>query len=155
MITMHKAANYYLWTTNALNFFTPFLDLALRIWVAKIFFQSGLTKMQSWDSTLMLFQYEYNVPILSPAIAAYMGTGVELAFPILLFIGLLSRPAALALFMFNIIAAISYPDISPAGIKDHIMWGVMLSITFIHGPGKLSLDYWLTVRFLKKYNDEK
>ncbi|MBE9527519.1 MAG: DoxX family protein [Proteobacteria bacterium] len=121
----------------------PILDIVLRLWVAKVFFQSGLTKIQSWDTTIMLFQYEYNVPILSPEIAAYLGTAAELTLPVLLLIGFISRPTALALFIFNYIAMISYGDISPAGINDHIMWGVMLAVTFFHGPGKLSLDYWL------------
>lgn len=122
---------------------SPVLDIVLRIWVAKIFFMSGLTKIQSWDTTMMLFQYEYNVPILPPEIAAYLGTAAELTLPVLLLIGLISRPTALALFVFNIIAVISYGDISPAGVNDHMMWGVMLAVTFFHGPGKLSLDYWL------------
>ena len=116
---------------------------------AKIFFQSGLTKIQSWDTTIMLFQYEYNVPILSPELAAYLATAAELTLPILLLVGLISRPTALALFIFNIVAAISYPDMSPAGINDHIMWGVMLAVTFFHGAGKLSVDHWLCNRFAK------
>jgi len=144
---LNTIAKYYISASNGLNFLSPLLDLALRIWVAKVFFQSGLTKIQSWDTTMMLFQYEYNVPILSPTLAAYMGTAAELTLPILLFIGLLSRPTALALFVFNFVAVISYPDISPAGINDHIMWGVMLAVTFFHGAGKLSLDHWLCKKF--------
>ncbi|MES0327729.1 MAG: DoxX family protein [Gammaproteobacteria bacterium] len=143
MSAFNKTASYYLSGIKGLNFISPLLDQTLRIWVAKIFFQSGLTKIQSWDSTLMLFEYEYEVPFLSPSLAAFLGTGAELILPILLFIGILSRPTALGLFILNIVAAISYPDISAAGIKDHMMWGIMLAVTFFHGPGKISLDYWL------------
>lgn len=140
---INKTTHSYCSLTKVLNMTAPILDIVLRLWVAKVFFQSGLTKIQSWDTTIMLFQYEYNVPILSPEIAAYLGTAAELTLPVLLLIGFISRPTALALFIFNYIAMISYGDISPAGINDHIMWGVMLAVTFFHGPGKLSLDYWL------------
>jgi putative oxidoreductase len=61
----------------------------------------------------------------------------------LLALGLGGRWVALALFVFNIVAATSYPDISEAGIKDHILWGVLLAVVFFHGPGKLSIDYLL------------
>ncbi|MDM8545104.1 DoxX family protein [Candidatus Venteria ishoeyi] len=125
------------------TFITPFFDFALRFWVAKIFFMSGLTKIDSWSSTLALFEYEYAVPLLPPHFAAYLGTGAELFFPVLLVIGLFSRFAALSLFIFNLVAMYSYPDLGIAGIKDHMLWGTMLAVTFFHGSGALSLDYWI------------
>ena len=39
----------------------PVADLLLRLWVARIFFQSGLVKAQSMETTRMLFAYEYEV----------------------------------------------------------------------------------------------
>jgi len=122
---------------------TPILDLGLRLWVARVFWNSGMTKIQSWDTTLMLFEYEYAVPVLSFSVAAILATGVELIAPVLLLIGLGTRGGALALFVLNYVAAIAYPDISPAGLKEHYMWGIMLAVTFFHGPGKLSVDYIL------------
>ncbi|MCU7818303.1 MAG: DoxX family protein [gamma proteobacterium symbiont of Lucinoma myriamae] len=94
--------------------------------------------------------HEYNVPFLNPELAAWMGTAAELTLPVILVIGILSRPVALALFAFNAIAAFSYPDISPAGIVDHIMWGVMLAAIFFHGAGKLSLDHLVLRKILEK-----
>ena len=149
MTTLDKATNYYLTGVKGLEFISPLLDIILRIWVAKIFFQSGLVKIQSWESTMMLFEYEYAVPVLSPTLAAWSATAAELILPVLLLVGLLSRPAALGLFFVNLVAVISYPDISTAGIKDHMLWGTMLAITFIHGPGKLSMDYWLLKKYVK------
>ena len=131
---------------------TPILGLAIRLYVANVFFTSGLTKIQSWDSTLALFEYEYAVPLLSPALAAYLGTAVELAAPGFLALGLAGRLAALVLFVFNIVAATSYPDISVAGVKDHILWGWLLAVVFFHGPGKLSVDH-LIVRWLGRIGD--
>ena len=126
-----------------INFLAPLLDLGLRLWVARVFWNSGLQKTSSWDSTLMLFEYEYAVPILPYDVAAYLATGVELAAPVLLVIVLGSRAGALALFVLNYIAVISYPDINIAGIKDHMLWGTMLAITFFHGPGKISIDHFI------------
>jgi putative oxidoreductase len=134
---------------SGLNLLEPLFSLALRIWVAKVFFQSGLVKIQSWESTLMLFEYEYSVPLLPYDVAAYLATATELFVPVLLFVGLGSRMSALVLFILNYVAAISYPDISAAGLKDHILWGTMLAVTFFHGPGRISLDYWVKRRFLE------
>ena len=137
-------------TITGINFLSPLLDLGLRLWVARVFWQSGMVKLQSWDSTLMLFEYEYAVPILPFDVAAYLATGVELAAPVMLLLGLGSRVGALALFVLNYVAAISYPDINIAGIKDHLLWGTMLAVTFFHGPGKISVDHFLRDRFFLK-----
>jgi putative oxidoreductase len=115
----------------------------MRLYVAKVFFVSGLLKFERWDSTLALFENEYRVPLLSPMTAALAGTACELALPLLLASGLGTRAAALALFDFNIVAATSYPDLSPAGLKDHVPWGVLMLVLAIHEPGRWSVDRWL------------
>jgi|GEM_PF-6878642 len=82
------------------GFFTdlsPLFDLAIRLWVAQVFFMSGLTKIRSWSGTLALFEYEYQVPLLPPAVAALLGTAAELTLPILIAIGLATRLSSLAL----------------------------------------------------------
>lgn len=119
----------------------PLLLLGFRLYIAKVFFDSGMTKIQSWSTTLDLFRYEYSVPLLPPELAAWLGTAAELSLPVFLAFGLLTRPAALALFIFNIVAATSYPDISPAGEWQHVMWGVMLAVIFVFGPERISLDF--------------
>ena len=125
---------------RGLDRLAPLVDLALRLFVAAVFFKSGLTKIASWDSTLALFENEYAVPLLPPELAALLGTGVELCFPVLLVLGLGTRFAAAVLFVFNVIAVISYPDLGAVGLKDHQTWGLMLLVTLTHGPGALSLD---------------
>lgn len=117
--------------------------LGLRLWLAKVFFMSGLTKIQSWDTTLMLFEYEYSVPILPFDIAAYLATAGELIIPVFLVLGLLTRLNVVALFALNFVAAISYPDISFAGEKDHIIWGLMTLVLFFFGPGKAAIDTFI------------
>ena len=125
---------------RSLQSLTPLADLIARLTVAQVFWQSGVNKFQSWDPTLMLFEYEYAVPLLSPTVAAYLGTAAELVLPVLLVLGLGGRLAALALFLFNIVAVISYPDLSDSGRQFHILWGILLAITMTHGPGCFSLD---------------
>ncbi|MCK5903370.1 MAG: DoxX family protein [Cocleimonas sp.] len=125
-------------------FLKPALLLGFRLYVAQVFFMSGLTKIKTWSSTLSLFEYEYNVPVIPFELAAYMATIAELVLPVALVVGLFSRPAALGLFILNVVAAISYPEISPAGINDHIIWGTMLAVVFAFGPGNVSIDKLLS-----------
>src|SRR5437870_5029277 len=108
----------YASATQQIDRLQPLAALALRVYVARVFFLSGLTKIHDWNVTLALFQNEYHVPVLSPAVAAALGTCAELGLPILLLLGFGSRFTAAALFVFNIVAAISYPDLSDAGLKD-------------------------------------
>ncbi len=142
-----RAAGWVKVVYRGLDFLSPLADLALRLWVANGFFRSGLSKIQSWDTTVLLFQEEYHVPLLPPEVAAYMGAFTELFFPVLLVLGLAGRFAAFVLFVFNIIAVISYPGLMAAGLEQHEVWGLMLLVLLLHGPGKLSLDHLLGKKF--------
>ena len=144
---MEQLSKLYGQFTRFLNLLAPAGDLAIRLWVANVFFKSGLTKLANWDGTLALFANEYQVPLLSPTLAAYAGTATELIFPVLLALGLGTRFTAFALFVFNIIAVVSYPDVGEVGLKDHQHWGLLLLVPLLHGAGKLSLDHFLAKWF--------
>ena len=131
---------------DAIDRLQPLFALALRIYVGHVFFTSGLIKLSGWSSTVALFANEYHVPVLPPYAAAVLGTAAEVGLPVLLVLGLGTRFTAFALFVFNIVAATSYPDLSPAGLKDHILWGALLMVTFFHGPGPIAVDHWLKQR---------
>lgn len=146
-MSYNPLVKFYLSATRLVDFGQPLLSLAFRIYLAMVFFQAGLTKIKTWDSTLMLFEYEYSVPLIPFDLAAYLATGAELLLPVLLVIGLAGRFSAAGLFILNYVAAISYPDISPAGINDHYFWGAMLAVLVFHGPGLLSVDAWLKQKF--------
>lgn len=128
----------------------PLVLLVMRIYVAWVFFASGLTKIQSWSTTLSLFEDEYQVPLLSPDLAAYLATAGELVLPILLVLGLLTRPTALGLFILNAVAVLAYPYLwtieGAGGFWQHVVWGVMLLIVLVYGAGRWSLDRWLAGR---------
>jgi putative oxidoreductase len=119
---------------------TPFLLLFTRLWVAWVFFKSGMVKFSSWDSTLYLFEYEYQVPVIPWQLAAYSGTAAELILPVFLALGLFTRPMALILFVFNIIAVVSYPLLWEKGFYDHQLWGMMILVNVFWGAGLFSLD---------------
>ncbi len=121
--------------------------LIARLYLAKIFFLSGLTKVRDWDSTLFLFNEEYHVPLLPPELAAWMGTGGELLLPILLTAGLLGRFSAIGLCIVNGMAVISLVDIPPVALSQHILWGSLFAMIAVSGVGKYSMDAWLLSRF--------
>ncbi len=130
-----------------LDFLTPAADLLARLWVSWIFFQAGLVKIQAWEATVNLFTYQYHVPLLPPTAAAVLGTAAELILPILLTVGFGGRITILIFFIYNIIAVISYHFLwTPEGwdgLAQHINWGLLLALLMTHGPGKLSVDYWI------------
>ncbi|MBI5450275.1 MAG: DoxX family protein [Gammaproteobacteria bacterium] len=130
-----------------LDWLSPLGLLIMRLWVGWAFLKSGYLKTTSWDSTLYLFNYEYQVPLLPPELAAWLATFIELVLPVLLIIGLAGRLSALMLFAFNIMAVISYPDLDPAAAYDHQAWGIMLLVLMLGGLGKLAVDHWLLGRF--------
>ena len=124
--------------------------LATRLYIATVFLKSGLTKIDDFSTTVALFENEYKVPVLSPMLAAVAGTAAELVLPTLLALGLASRPTAVALSVFNMIACLSYPDIMPAGIVEHMMWGYMILVILFHGPGWISLDHWIQKKYFPR-----
>ena len=133
----------------------PFQDLlllGLRLYVGWQFLNAGLLKLGSWENTLFLFRYEYQVPLLPPYPAAVLGTFGEIAFPVLLFIGLFGRLSALGLQAVNVMAVVAYahvifnPEFGTGAAADHYFWGLMLLVILVFGPGKYSADGWLARR---------
>jgi putative oxidoreductase len=116
------------------------LALPLRFAVATIFWNSAMTKLANWQTAVALFTDEYHVPVLPPELAAYLAVSIELTAPVLLVLGLLTRPAALVLLgMTTVIEVFVYPQAWPT----HLQWAAMLLVLLCRGPGALSLDAWL------------
>jgi putative oxidoreductase len=126
----------------------PLAQLLARALVAKVFFLSGLTKLRDWDITLALFSDEYQVPLLPPELAAWLGTAGELVLPVLLLIGLGGRFAALGLSVVNVVAVLSVADMAPAAFGQHVLWGSLLVGLALWGAGRWSVDGWLRARWL-------
>jgi putative oxidoreductase len=132
--------HFYRNVAGKVSLLEPVALLAARFYVGWAFFASGLTKLRDWESTLTLFEYEYQVPILPFELAAYLGTAAEIGLPLLLITGLASRFSALGLFFVNIVAVISLEDIAPVAYAEHVLWGVLLAFVFIFNGGRLAVD---------------
>ncbi len=136
---------------NTLEKFQSPLLLLFRLWVAKVFFMSGLQKLNTWHDeygVMYLFKEEYSVPLLDPVVAAYLATAGELILPIFLVIGFGTRFAAIALSILNITAVVAYyATLTKVGqVTPHIFWGSMMLTVIILGPGFFSLDHWIKQR---------
>ncbi len=134
-----------------LDHFRSALLLATRFYVGWQFWKSGWLKLSSWSTTLDLFRNEYHVPVLPPEIAAVTGAGGEIFFPALLFAGLFGRAGALGASFVNVMAVISYRQVllaegSEAALAQHVLWGFMLLVLSVFGPGGISIDHWLERR---------
>jgi putative oxidoreductase len=138
----HLAVSSLNWLRN------PFLLLS-RLYVAQVFFSSGLTKINDWGITVALFTDEYKVPFLSPTVAAFLGTAGELVLPVLLALGLCGRFAAIGLFVVNAVAVIALTDIPAAALQQHVFWGWLLACIAIVGTGQWAADCWLKQRLSK------
>lgn len=129
--------------TRLLDSLQSLAALAARVYVAQVFFLSGLTKLRNWGTTVALFTDEYKVPLLSPTAAAVLGTAGELVLPVLLVLGLAGRFSAIGLFVVNGVAVIALAEIAPAALQQHILWGALLAALAIYGMGAWSVDRWL------------
>lgn len=120
------------------RFPAPLLDLLLRAGIALVFWKSGMAKLANWDLTVALFADEYQVPLLSPEVAAYLATAAEIACPVLLIAGLGARFAAAALLgMTFVIQFFVYPE----NWSEHLLWAALLLNLLTRGAGALSFDH--------------
>lgn len=116
------------------------LAIPLRFAVATVFWNSAMTKLANWDTTISLFTDDYKVPLLPPELAAHMALAIELTMPVLLVFGLFTRFAALILLgMTAVIEVFVYPMAWPT----HLQWAAMLLVLLCRGAGRWSLDAWL------------
>jgi putative oxidoreductase len=121
------------------------IELMMRVGVALVFWKSGMTKIASWDLTLALFANEYQVPVLPPEMAAYLGTAVELTAPVLLVLGIATRIGAAALIgMTAVIQLFVFPE----NWADHLLWASILAYLVVRGPGALSIDHLIVRAWL-------
>lgn len=145
---------YYRLTVLSDRFLSPVLDLAIRLWMAWIFFPSGWSKFMNylngdWGATVFLFKDVHPIPGVSPEIAAVMGTGGEVILSVLLALGLAGRFAAAGLLVMTITIQYLVPLEYELMNDMHYLWMLLLAVPLVKGPGMLSLDHLLG-RFLFK-----
>jgi putative oxidoreductase len=116
------------------------LQFLFRFSIAAVFWNSGLTKIASWQSTIVLFRDEYKVPVLPPELAATLAASVELTCPVLLVLGLATRLATLPMLgMTFVIEVFVYPE----DWIEHLTWASFLLFILTRGPGPIALDRFI------------
>lgn len=115
--------------------FSSVVNFVARLYLARIFFLSGLTKIDNWNATLFLFKHEYIVPLLSSELAAIIATFVELVLVPLFFFGFMTRYIALCLLAMTMVIHFSYMENA-----EHYYWMIIYSMVAVYGGGYLSLD---------------
>lgn len=126
----------------------PAAVLFLRIVIFLTFWRAGMTKLADWDNTLLLFEYEYMVPILPVAVAAFLGTFFELVMSALILVGAFTRLAAIPLLAMSLV--IQFVLGARAAAYDnfeHFFWMAILCYLIARGAGALSLDHLAAKRF--------
>ena len=141
MMHILKLFNLFLSITAKLE---PAMLFVVRLGAAYIFMSSGLVKIQDMESTILLFEYEYQVPVLSPVLAAYAATFMELAMPVLLIIGLGARASAVPLLVMTAVIQTIYPNLQ------HAWWAIILGVVLFVGPGKWSIDHHIAKKHASK-----
>lgn len=122
--------------------------VAIRFFMANIFFQSGLIKLKDilnadFESVVFLFSDIHPIPGVNPTLAAVLGTAGEIIFPLLLAFGVFGRLGAFGLLMMTIVIQFLIPAEYGLANSDHYMWMLLLAVPLFHGMGRLSVDYWL------------
>jgi putative oxidoreductase len=145
-VKLHNDLIEKLHVRHALNFIANLVNLGLRVYVANIFFKSGLVKIKSFESTIDLFYDYYQVPLLNPVFAAYSGTFVELVFPVFLVLGIFTRLAAIPLLMMVLTIQFLLPDPSLQS-PEHYIWMGALAILIAQGGRALSADHFIAQKF--------
>jgi len=123
----------------------PIFDLAVRLYMANVFFKSGMLKFKNflnddWGSTVFLFDEVHPLPGLPAEVAAIAGTAGELILPVLLAFGLFGRFGAIGLLVMT--AAIQFLIPAEYGMQsaEHYFWMFLLGAIVVRGSGLISLD---------------
>ena len=141
----NKVAHLYCGIVSILERFAyPLVDLWARLLVGNVFWRSGTLALKDWEANLWLYEFEFDVPIVPPEVAAYTSTFFEILCPILLAFGLGTRLGAFILFVMTIVIEVTYKS-----VEIHYFWAVVLAFLTVKGAGPLSADYWLKKRFCR------
>jgi putative oxidoreductase len=134
--------------------------LLARFSIAAVFWNSGQTKVSGFalnivtgefalgwphlsDSALALFQDEYKLPFIAPAVAAPMAAFAEHFFPLLLLIGFATRLSALGLLGMTLVIQVF---VYPGAYATHGTWAALLLYLVSQGPGAFSIDHLIVRR---------
>jgi putative oxidoreductase len=133
-----------------LDHFRSLLLLATRWYVGWPYWRAGSLKIGSLGTSLELFRVEHHAAGLSMLAFAAEASG-ELLCAALLLLGLFARVGALGAFCLNAALLLTYRPLGlgagEAAVRDrYMLWGFMLLVLTIFGPGRIAVDTWLERR---------
>jgi NADH dehydrogenase FAD-containing subunit/uncharacterized membrane protein YphA (DoxX/SURF4 family) len=113
----------------------PYVELAIRLWLAQIVFASGALKLTHWQTALYLASHEYPVAWMSPISAAYVGVSIEVLGGVLLAAGFMTRYAAVPMLILSLVAQFDYMPF------DNQLFGAVLCGWYaVIGAGPIAID---------------
>ena len=126
-------------------FLLPVVNLWARIYLGLIFWRSGIAKAEDMELTIEEFDAEeggiFAVPGLPAEPAAYLATGGEILFPILIWLGLFTRIGAGGLLVISAVIFF-FVDSKP---QPHL-WMIISAMLVAQGGSKISVDNFLFKR---------
>jgi putative oxidoreductase len=123
------------WNSLALRLAWPYVELIIRLWIAKLFFFFGIQQLMHWTATLQIVDEENPFPLLAPIVSAYLSTGANLLCAILLALGAMTRYASLPLLILAVITQFRFEP-----FDTQLFWIALFCWYFVHGAGPISLD---------------
>ena len=126
------------WNSLAYKLAWPYVELLIRLWIAKLFFMFGVQELMHWPAALRIANEQNPFPLIAPIVSAYLNTGANLICAVLLTLGFMTRYAALPLL---ILAAITQSRFEP--FDTQLFWIALFCWYVIHGAGPISLDHLL------------
>jgi NADH dehydrogenase/putative oxidoreductase len=124
-----------LWTSLFGGIAWPYIELAIRLWIARLYGSFGFMQMLHWESTLAVASQENSIPFFAPHSAAFLSTVIYIACAALLSIGFMTRYAALPLLLLSLITQIRYTP-----FDTQLFWIALAGWFAIYGAGPISVD---------------
>jgi len=126
------------WSSLAHRLAWPYVELIIRLWIAKLFFFFGIQQLMHWTAALQIVDEDNPFPLLAPIVSAYLSTGANLLCAILLALGAMTRYASFPLLILAVITQIRFEP-----FDTQLFWIGLFCWYVIHGAGPISLDHLL------------
>jgi putative oxidoreductase len=126
------------WRKLAQGLLWPYVELLIRLWIARLFFTFGLQQLMHWTVTVQVAAQQNPIPLLSPFLAAQMSTAIYLSCAVLIAVGAATRYASLPLLILALVAQVSIQ-----AFDTQLFWLALFGWFCIHGAGPISLDHLL------------
>lgn len=121
------------------------IALGIRLYIAQIFYRSGIVRLNSWDSQEFMFTDIHPVPFLPPSFAAPVTTLSEIGLAMAFAFGFLGRLSGMGLLIMTLVIQLIVAQ-TPQGVENHIgnsvhyFWMLLCLVVAINGPGRMSVD---------------